>query len=54
MIRVFSWPCLTLLLAAPVCRADYALRDGDTVVLLGERNTAACTYGKIVENSAAR
>jgi hypothetical protein len=31
-------------------RAEYALRDGDTVVFLGDSNTAARTYGKIVEN----
>ena len=31
-------------------RADFALRDGDTVVFLGDSITAARTYGKIVEN----
>jgi lysophospholipase L1-like esterase len=31
-------------------RADYALRDGDTVVFLGDSITAARTYGKVVEN----
>jgi len=31
-------------------RADYALRDGDTVVFLGDSITAARTYGKIIEN----
>ena len=30
--------------------ADFALRDGDTVVFLGDSITAARTYGKIVEN----
>jgi lysophospholipase L1-like esterase len=29
---------------------DFALRDGDTVVFLGDSITAARTYGKIVEN----
>ncbi len=29
---------------------EYALRDGDTVVFLGDSITAARTYGKIVEN----
>lgn len=29
---------------------DFALRDGDTVVLLGDSITAARTYGKIIEN----
>lgn len=36
-------------LAAPA-RADYELRDGDTVVFLGDSLTAARTYGKVVEN----
>ena len=31
-------------------RADFALRDGDTVVFLGDSITAARTYGKVVEN----
>jgi lysophospholipase L1-like esterase len=39
-----------LLAAASVARAEYALRDGDTVVFLGDSITAARTYGKIVEN----
>ena len=30
--------------------ADYALRDGDTVVFLGDSITAERTYGKVVEN----
>lgn len=30
--------------------AEFALRDGDTVVFLGDSITAARTYGKIVEN----
>ena len=30
--------------------AEYALRDGDIVVFLGDSITAARTYGKIVEN----
>src|SRR5437588_6456142 len=42
-------PLLTLAALVP-CRADYALRDGDTVVFLGDSITAARTYGKIVEN----
>ena len=37
-------------LASPGVRADYAVRDGDTVVFLGDSITAARTYGKIVEN----
>src|SRR5262245_37814949 len=39
-----------LALAAPAGAADFALRDGDTVVFLGDSITAARTYGKIVEN----
>ena len=35
---------------AAACRADFALKDGDTVVFLGDSITAARTYGKIVEN----
>ena len=30
--------------------AEFALRDGDTVVFLGDSITAARTYGKIIEN----
>ena len=40
---------LALIANAPT-RADFALRDGDTVVFLGDSITAARTYGKIVEN----
>src|SRR5262245_66675793 len=29
---------------------DFALRDGDTVVFLGDSITAARTYGKLIEN----
>src|SRR5436305_9489977 len=40
-----------LLLAVPRgAAADFPLRDGDTVVFLGDSITAARTYGKIVEN----
>src|SRR4051812_23914182 len=35
---------------ARAARADYALRNGDTVVFLGDSITAARTYGRIVEN----
>ena len=31
-------------------RADFAIRDGDTVVFLGDSITAAREYGKIIEN----
>src|SRR5437868_12460382 len=42
-------PLLTLAALVP-CRADFAIRDGDTVVFLGDSITAARTYGKIIEN----
>jgi lysophospholipase L1-like esterase len=37
-------------LAPESASAGFALRDGDTVVFLGDSITAARTYGKIVEN----
>lgn len=41
----FSW--------SHACQAgDFALRDGDTVVFLGDSITAARTYGKLIENYA--
>src|SRR5215470_16756667 len=40
---------IAILMAAPVL-ADFAIRDGDTVVFLGDSITAARTYGKIIEN----
>ena len=44
----------TLLLAlgsiVRVARADFAIREGDTVVFLGDSITAARTYGKTIEN----
>src|SRR5215471_17031019 len=44
-------PVLLLLLAAARGAApDFALRDGDTVVFLGDSITAARTYGKIIED----
>lgn len=44
--------CLLLALGLPsLARADdFALRDGDTVVFLGDSITAARTYGKVIEN----
>src|SRR5437763_16909518 len=42
---------LLMLLVPSAARADdFALRDGDTVVFLGDSITAARTYGKIIEN----
>lgn len=39
----FAW-------AASASAADFAIRDGDTVVFLGDSITAARTYGQIIEN----
>jgi lysophospholipase L1-like esterase len=52
-----SWIVLAIslgcgLVQPQTSRADFALRDGDTVVFLGDSITAARTYGKIVENYA--
>ena len=45
------WIFWGLILAWPgPAHADYGIRDGDTVVFLGDSITAARTYGKIVEN----
>jgi lysophospholipase L1-like esterase len=42
---------LLVLVPAPAAAADdFALRDGDTVVFLGDSITAARTYGKVIEN----
>ena len=38
--------------AAEPSAGDFQLRDGDTVVFLGDSITAARTYGKIIENYA--
>jgi lysophospholipase L1-like esterase len=56
MLRIHArgfafWAVPVLGLLAPgVARADYAIRDGDTVVFLGDSITAARGYGKAVEN----
>jgi len=44
--RVFS---IVLLLSPALARAEFAIRDGDTVVFLGDSITAARQYGKIIE-----
>src|SRR4051812_37246480 len=41
---------LALAFAAPARADDFAVRDGDTVVFLGDSITAARNYGKIIEN----
>jgi lysophospholipase L1-like esterase len=49
----FLLPSLLALVPVSVTRADdFALRDGDTVVFLGDSITAARTYGKLIENYA--
>lgn len=49
-LRLILTTCLGLCLALPTSAADFALKDGDTVVLLGDSLTAARTYGKFIEN----
>ena len=49
------WFTLVVALGVGLCfpqvtRAEFALRDCDTVVFLGDSITAARTYGKIIEN----
>ena len=41
---------LSVLLVCPAVHAEFAIRDGDTVVFLGDSITAARQYGKIIEN----
>jgi lysophospholipase L1-like esterase len=47
-----AWVLALNLGSAMSARGEFALRDGDTVVFLGDSITAARTYGKIVENYA--
>lgn len=46
---MIPWTALVLLMPAVAPPPDFALRDGDTVVFLGDSITAAGTYGKFVE-----
>src|SRR6186713_1272619 len=49
VVCVVSWVIAAGL--SSTARADeFALRDGDTVVFLGDSITAARTYGKLIEN----
>ena len=41
---------ISLVTSSSVRAEDFALRDGDTVVFLGDSLTAARTYGKFIEN----
>src|SRR5262249_6912141 len=52
MIPARAGLCTAVLLFVGVSpgRADYALRDGDTVALLGDSITAARGYSKVIEN----
>ncbi|WP_406694848.1 GDSL-type esterase/lipase family protein [Singulisphaera sp. Ch08] len=47
--RIALLALITAAVSSREVRAEYALRDGDTVVFLGDSITAARTYGKIVE-----
>src|ERR1043165_8168251 len=51
-MRFHSALAVVTLAALPAASGadDYALRDRDTVVFLGDSITAARTYGKIIEN----
>ena len=51
----FSVTLLVTQIPLGVVRADgFALRDGDTVVFLGDSITAARTCGRIIENYSGR
>jgi hypothetical protein len=51
-MKSFLWLAVSAMVVCPIpCAADeFALRDGDTVVFLGDSITAARTYGRIIEN----
>ena len=48
--RIAFLACIALGGLAAGARGDFQLRDGDTVVFLGDSITAERTYGKVVEN----
>ena len=50
MIRVISALVALLFPLTATAADDFALKDGDTVVFLGDSITAARTYGEIIEN----
>lgn len=50
VILISVGPFLLMFIAGFASAADFALRDGDTVVFLGDSITAAQTYGKVIEN----
>ena len=50
MLRTRLFSVLVLMTMSQASAADFALRDGDTVVFLGDSLTTARSYGKMVEN----
>ena len=50
MLRASLFALLVLVPMSLTSAANFALRDGDTVVFLGDSITAARSYGKMVEN----
>ncbi|MEK6261702.1 MAG: SGNH/GDSL hydrolase family protein [Planctomycetota bacterium] len=50
MLRACLFALLTIAPTAVTWADDFALRDGDTVVFLGDSITAARSYGKMIEN----
>src|SRR5262245_19013911 len=49
-MRTATASLVLLLSATPAWATKFALRDGDTVVFLGDSITAARTYGKVIED----
>lgn len=49
MPRALTAFCVLLALSPPVRAGDFALRDGDKLVFLGDSITAARVYGRVVE-----
>ena len=50
-MKLQSALCLSLFLVfTPFARADFAIKNGDTVVFLGDSITAAREYGEIIED----
>lgn len=50
MLHFCLFALLILVPLSSASAADFALRDGDTVVFLGDSITAARSYGKMIEN----
>src|SRR4051812_16555095 len=47
---ILSIVAVVYFLPQTLLASDFAIRDGDTVVFLGDSITAERTYGKIIEN----